>query len=233
MIRRKVRSITSRRWFPWLIWVIVLVPSIRFLFIYWNTPTRTRGDAFVVQAIAVILAAFVVWFIWDRSRIIRAKEEEEAAQKGRQFLFLQARGLIYDVWGQIFHKLIGDHPPCGEAFDADTMADPPTMRNRLLTYPPEEIFHRGRELHRESSVYYTRASTLRWLAYSQAVQLRLDRFLKDWDQFMIEWDQLLRELEYPLISRPREGVLRIDMFAQNVFLRFRELSTKLESEDYR
>jgi len=231
--KRALRFIASRQWFPWLLWMIVILPSIIFLFIYWYTPTRTWGNAFVVQAIAVIFATFVAWLIWERSRAIRDKKQEEATRKGREFLFLQARGLIYDIWRQIFDKLIGDSPPIGEAFVADTTAKPPTMRNRLLTYQPAEIFRRGRKLQREAGVYYTRASTLRWLAYSQAVQLRLDEFLEDWDQFMSEWGQLLRELEYPWTNEPQEGVLRINAFAQNVFLLFRDLSTKLESNNYR
>ena len=216
-----------------LLWLMVLLPSFIFLFRYWYMPVKNLGETFLVQVLAIILAAFITWLIWERSRAMRAREEEAAASKGREFLFLQARGLISDIWGQIFKKLIGDYPPCGEAYEADTMTNPPTMRNRLLTYQPSEIFRRGEELQHEAMSYYERASTLRWLAYSQAVQLRLRQFLGDWDKFMIEWNQLLRELEYPLTSKPQEGVLRIDMFVQNVFERFIELSKKLESENYR
>ncbi len=231
--KRVLRFVTSRHWFPWSLWIIVIVPSIIFLFIHWYTLAKTLGDAFVVQVIAVILAAFIAWLIWERSRSIRAKEEEEAASKGREFLFSQANGLVYDVWTQIFDRLIGDHIPLGEAYEADITAEPPTMRNRLLTYLPDEIFRRGKELQHEAIIYYDRASTLRWLAYSQAVQLRLSKFLEDWDQFMIEWGRLLRELEHPYTSKPKAGVLRIDMCMQKVFLLFRDLSEKLESKNYR
>jgi len=203
------------------------------MFAHWKTSARTWGDAFIVQVIAVIMAAFIAWVIWERSRTIRAKEEEEAASKGRRFLFLQADGLINDVWGLIFGKLVGDYPPFGEAYDKDTMASPPTIRNRLLTYSPDEVFRRGRELERESREYYTRASDLREFAYSQAVQLRLRNFLEDWNKFMMEWDYLLKELADPRVREPREGVLRISSFAHTVFYIYRDLSPKLESRNYR
>ncbi|MFC2045176.1 hypothetical protein ACFLUH_00660 [Chloroflexota bacterium] len=233
MIKEKSRSFSTKSWFPWLLWIIVIIPSIILLIGFWFKNTVTWGDSFIVQVIAVILAAFIAWLIWDRSRIIRAEEEEDAARKGRHFLFLQASGLIQDVWSQIFDKLLGDSPPMGDAFDEDTMAEPPTIINRLLTYSPEEIFRRGQELHSESIRYYERASTMRWLAYSQAVQLRLNKFLEDWDQFLIEWDWLLKELENPLVNRPHEGILRISRRVQRVFVCFRELSEKLELEQYR
>lgn len=195
---RRLRFGISRlsRWslLPWFLWATVILPSLFVLVRNRNYSADTWIDQFLVSGISVVMATFVAWVIWDRSRSIRARQEEKAAQKARIQLFLQAHGILYNVMGYIREKLVGHFAPFDKAYKADVgevasirgfdISGKPTFKNRIASLEPQVLSQRIQAFHRDVSPLMNQLYSLRALAYNSAVTLRLDRFLADWDAFV-------------------------------------------------
>lgn len=230
-VKQIIHSVLLWKWLPLLCWAILILPSCIFLIRYWNEPTKTVGDSFLIQAFAIILAAFITWLIWERSRTNHGREEDLAASKGRDFLFRQANGLMHDVWKQICEKLVGDYPVAAQMIEHIEKGKWPSLLERLRSYSPNEIFQRGKQLLNESTHFVESADRLRWLAYTQAVQLHLTQFIVDFEEFNFIWNSFRNELENP-VSDPEQAILRIDLFAQNLLDNIKTLSKKMKSKKY-
>lgn len=169
-------------------WVSILVPSVFLLVSNRDNKADTWIDQFFVSGISVIMATFIAWIIWDRSRNVRSAQEEKAAQRVRLQLFLQAEGSLHDVMKFIQENLVGHFAPIDKAYKADVsehdLSGKPTFRNRIATHKPEELSLRIQMFHRNVGPLMNQLNALRGLVYNSAVTLQLDKFLQDWDAFV-------------------------------------------------
>ncbi len=235
------------RWLPYLLWGAVLLSSGVILVKNAGSFADTWLDQFIVSGISVVVATFVAWLIWDRSRNIRAAEEEMAAQKVRVNLFLQADGVLGNVMSYIMERLIGDFNVFGEAYKADVdetvwpigmeeeaLRRKPTFKHRISSLTPDELSHRISAFHRDLPHLMDQLFDVRSLAYTSAVSLRLDTFLKDWDSFVGEFDHYATNSLYvrnqvipmPSIEQHRNRVIERTDF---IYEKAVTLSEKLEA----